>query len=71
MGYNDKVFFHTGEIVKAKRLRNAPEMMVSKVHKVNNDKMDNSRLLGITCVWFMDTGEIQEHMFNTKDIEKC
>jgi hypothetical protein len=71
----DRIFFASGDLVQLKhKLRNKPEMLVQSVDKtiIKSFTEENNKgtLLGITCIWFTDTGALQKHRFNTKDIEK-
>lgn len=66
----EKVFFKAGDKVMIKHdIANRPEMIVQSVDKTTfgNDK---SGLLGVTCIWFSDTKELQKARFNTKDLKK-
>lgn len=66
----EKVFFSEGDIVRVKHeLSNRPTMLVQKIDKTIMDS--KPRLLGVTCVWFTTTGQLQQHRFSTKDIERC
>lgn len=38
-------------------------------HDVRKMEDKRSALIGIRCRWFTTTGELQEAIFNTKDIE--
>jgi len=69
----EKVFFTPGDVVTLKQnLPNKPIMMVKSVDKTSfrDDRSTDSKpvLFGITCIWFTDSGEIQEKRFNTKDL---
>ena len=68
----DKIYFNPGDIVTLKkRIHNAPSaMLVSTVDKTKL-KLEGSsnRLLGVTCVWFTDTGFLQTYRFDTKDLK--
>lgn len=69
-----KIYFNPGEVVELRQdLPNKPKMMV--VRKVTSmfkkSKEDNADILiGIRCRWFTTTGELQEEVFNTKDLRK-
>ena len=69
----DRIYFNPGELVQIKHdLPNKPVMMVVKketsIFKNNGDQ--NNALKGIRCRWFTKNHELQEAIFNTKDIEK-
>ena len=68
---DDKIYFSPGDLVTInKDLPNKPIMMVIKKetsmfkNQINKDNI----LKGIKCRWFTTTGEIQEAIFNTKDL---
>ena len=68
-------YFHAGDIVQLKQdIPNKPVMIVVKKetsifkHDIKKDK--KSPLTGIRCRWFTTTGELQESVFNTKDLIK-
>lgn len=70
------VYFTPGQIVTLKQdIPNKPLMLVVKketsLFKHDLRKMEDKRstLIGIRCRWFTTTGELQEAIFNTKDIE--
>lgn len=74
--YNDnKVFYTPGDlvVVKHRELANAPVMLVKgKMQKLLKDKesdRNDSVFLGIKCIWFNKNQELQEAVFNTKDLE--
>ena len=73
----ERVFFASGDTVRIKHaIDNKPDMLVQSVDKVpigkvyGNGETGKGALLGVTCIWFTTTGEIQKHRFNTKDLEK-
>ena len=69
----EKIFFASGDLVTLKHeLSNKPTMLVQSVDKSTMKKDDNNRnmLLGVTCIWFSTTGELQKHRFSTKDLIK-
>lgn len=70
MGSDDKVYFTPGQLVTLKKdVPNKPIMLV--VRKESSIFKDESNtLIGIRCRWFTTTGELQEAIFNTKDIIK-
>lgn len=72
----EKIFYMPGEVVTLKQdIPNKPIMIVVKketstfTRKTNpNDKEDFFK--GIRCRWFTAEGQIQEAIFNTKDLIK-
>lgn len=62
---NEKVYLKPGDLVKSK-LPNSPVMLV--IGKVTNLFKDDKSLKGIKCRWFTDSKELQECVFNTKDL---
>lgn len=73
---NDKIYFLPGDLVTLKQeLPNKPIMLVVKKEtltfrpdKSKEDKEDFFK--GIRCRWFTTTQELQESIFNTKDLIK-
>ncbi len=65
---NDKVYFVPGDVVTIKHpLINKPIMLVkAKENKVIKGE-DSFR--GMRCIWFTTTHELQEAIFNTKDLQ--
>ncbi len=73
----DKVYFNAGDVVQLKQnIPNKPTMIVVKketsLFKHDSKRLEDKRpiLKGIRCRWFTSTGELQESIFNTKDLEK-
>ena len=69
----DKIYFLPGDLVTIRQeLLYKPVMYVVK--KVNkNFKIESIKgdyFQGILCRWFTNTGELQEAIFNTKDLSK-
>jgi uncharacterized protein YodC (DUF2158 family) len=65
---DEKIFFTAGDVVQLKQdIINKPELMVQSIDKTTLDK--KPALLGVTCIWFTSTGELQKHRFSTKDLE--
>lgn len=64
---DEKVYFKPGDLVKSK-LPNSPVMLV--LRKETALFKDNQPLKGIKCRWFTDYKELQEAVFNTKDLIK-
>ncbi len=66
----NKVFFMPGDIVTLKQdIPNAPTMLVIR-KETSMLKKEGDVLKGIRCRWFTKEGNIQEAVFNTKDIIK-
>ena len=70
---NDKIYFAPGDLVTLnKNIPNKPTMMVVRKetsmfkHQSNNKDI----LKGIRCIWFTTNGELQEYVYNTKDLIK-
>lgn len=73
----DKVYFNAGDVVQLKQdIPNKPTMIVVKketsLFKHDSKRLEDKRpiLKGIRCRWFTSTGELQESIFNTKDLQK-
>lgn len=73
MELEEKIYFSPGDLVTLnKDLPNKPIMMVVRKetsmfkHQSNNKDI----LKGIRCMWFTTNGELQEYIYNTKDISK-
>jgi len=65
---HEKVFFTVGDTVRLKQdLRFKPEMLVQSIDKSTFG--EKPTLLGVTCIWFTSTGQLQKHRFSTKDLE--
>ena len=71
---NDRIYFMPGDIVTLRQdIPNKPKMLVVKKQtSIFKNKEDNKEpiLKGIKCRWFTDSGELQEAIFNTKDLIK-
>ena len=68
-----KQFFIPGDIVTIRQdIPNKPTMIVTKkvTKAIKNSKLEGSYFQGILCRWFTTTGEMQEAVFNTKDLIK-
>ena len=63
--FDEKIYFKPGDLVKSK-LPNSPVMLV--LRKEIALFKDNQSLKRIKCRWFTATGELQEAVFNTKDL---
>lgn len=73
----DKIYFNAGDVVQLKQdIPNKPTMIVVKketsLFKHDSKRIEDKRpiLKGIRCRWFTSTGELQESIFNTKDLQK-
>lgn len=73
----DKVYFNAGDVVQLKQdIPNKPTMIVVKketsLFKHDSKRLEDKRpiLKGIRCRWFTSTGELQESVWNTKDLIK-
>lgn len=70
---DNKQFFLPGNIVTLRQdIPNKPTMIVvKKVTKTIRitPEIKNDFFQGILCRWFTTTGEIQECIFNTKDLQ--
>lgn len=68
----EKIYFVPGMIVTLKQdIPNKPYMIVVKKEtSMFKHQMENkdSVLKGIKCMWFTTTGDLKEHVFNTKDL---
>ncbi len=67
----NKTYFEAGDCVRLKQdIPNRPVMIVvrkeTSLFKHGTGK--RSVLIGIRCRWFTTTGELQEAVFNTKDL---
>lgn len=74
---DEKIFLNPGEIVTLKQdIPNKPIMIVvrkeTSLFKHDQRRLNDKKpiLIGIRCRWFTTTGELQEAVFNTKDIVK-
>lgn len=65
----EKVFFKPGDVVTVKQnIKNKPDMIVvCKVSSYLRDQKGNY-FRGIKCRWFSNNMEVQETIFNTKDL---
>lgn len=67
----EKVYFMPGDIVTIKQdIPNKPIMLVLKkeISILKNKLVEDNILKGIKCRWFTTDGQLQEAIFNTKDI---
>lgn len=70
------VYFQAGDLVTLRQdIPNKPIMIVVKketsIFKHDMKRMEDkkSALVGIRCRWFTSTGELQESVWNTKDLQ--
>lgn len=68
---NDKIYYLPGDIVTLKQdIPNKPTMLVVKKEALIFKNTDAPILRGIRCRWFTANQELQEAVFNTKDLIK-
>lgn len=73
MQTEEKIYFIPGQIVQLKQdIPHKPLMIVVKketsMFKHSLENKDNI-LKGIKCMWFTESGDLREHVFNTKDLK--
>ena len=71
--FEEKIYFMPGDIVTIKQnIPNKPTMIVIKkeINIFKNKDEKEPILRGIKCRWFTKELEIQEAIFNTKDLIK-
>ena len=69
---DEKIYFTPGMVVTLKQdIPNKPKMIVVKKETsiFKNKGEQEGVLIGIRCKWFTDNGEVQESIFNTKDLQ--
>lgn len=67
---NDTLFFSPGDTVVLKqRVTNKPVMIVKTIDRTSIDH-DKPKLMGVTCMWFNSSQELQTARFSTKDLQK-
>ena len=68
----DKMMFFPGDLVTLRQeLPNKPVMVVvRKESTIFRDENKNNNLKGIRCRWFTLNNELQEAVWNTKDLVK-
>ena len=68
----DKTLFFPGDLVSLRQdLPNKPVMIVvRKESTIFRDESKTNSLKGIRCRWFTTTNELQEAVWNTKDLVK-
>ena len=68
----ENIFYKPGDIVQIKQdIPNKPLMIVVKKETslfTNNMEDKKNVLKGIRCRWFTTTGQLQETVWNTKDL---
>ena len=71
----DNIYFNAGQVVTLKQdIPNKPVMLVVKketsLFKHGGTRTLDKKpiLIGIRCRWFTTSGELQESIFNTKDL---
>ena len=65
----EKIYFVPGDVVTIRhKVANKPEMVVKAKESKVVKHDDASHFLGIRCFWFTVNGELQEAVFNTKDL---
>lgn len=71
---DEKIYLMPGDRVTLKQeLPNKPVMMVVKKKTLTikpKEGEQSNYFQGIICRWFTSTGELQEEVFNTKDLIK-
>ena len=74
MENDDKIYFLPGDVVTLKQdLPNKPVMIVVKKETLTikpKEGMKEEYLKGIRCRWFSKDSELQEAVWNTKDLTK-
>ena len=73
--FNDMRYYAPGDLVKVRHdIDYVPDMwVVEKVSRNIKNKDTNeieTMFLGIKCRWFNAQGDLQEAVFNTKDLKK-
>lgn len=70
----DKVYFLPGDRVQLKQdIPNKPVMIIVKKKTMTikpKDEDKSTYFQGMLCMWFTTTGELLEHVFSTKDLQK-
>ena len=74
MENDDKIYFLPGDVVTLKQdLPNKPVMIVFKQETLTikpKEGIKEEYLKGIRCRWFSKDSELQEAVWNTKDLTK-
>ena len=66
----EKIYFIPGQIVNLRQnIPHKPLMIVvrKETSMFKHENKDNI-LKGIKCMWFTESGDLREHVFNTKDL---
>lgn len=71
----EKVFYQPGDVVTLRQdIPYKPKMIVVKketmTFRPSKDEKKDEYFKGIRCRWFSTRGELQEAIFNTKDLIK-
>ena len=71
----EKVFYLPGEVVTLRQdIPYKPKMIVVKketmTFRPSKDEKRDDYFIGIRCRWFSTEGDLQEAVFNTKDLLK-
>lgn len=70
MEEND-IYYNPGDLVTIRQdLPNKPNMIVVRKESSIFKEDGKNKLKGIRCRWFTTSGELQEAIFNTKDLIK-
>lgn len=66
----EKIFFQPGDIVSLRQnIPNSPKMLIVRIERsIIKNQGDKSPLRGCKCRWFTKDGQLQEAVFNTKDL---
>lgn len=69
---DDKIFYKAGDLVTLRQeLPNKPVMIVvRKEANIYKNQDGEPSFKGMRCRWFTTSGELQESVFNTKDLIK-
>lgn len=68
----EKVYFKPGDVVQLRQrnlIGHAPRMLVVGIDNKRYITESKDTLKGVRCCWFSVNMEIQECVFNTKDLE--
>ena len=70
---DDRVYFMPGDLVQVRQnIDNKPIMIVKEkeTKRFNPNREDQGKdfLVGIRCIWFDKNQDLQEAVFNTKDL---
>ena len=72
MNNGEKCFFAPGDKVQCNKLDNSPTMYVLRKKELTfkDGEAHTKTLQGFVCRWFTNDGQIQEGIFNSKDLQK-